>query len=361
MTKVPEEHKGVPIGPIHSSFYEPIRLKLETLGEKIKEGEFESGFARRNITEIMEGKKWDEGIYLSSRISGINSGFHNLTFVEALEDVQEVKIPDRAEGLRIVVSELNRIQSHLFANAFLNLSIEHETLFMWLMDLREKVLDWIEKITGHRVILDYFEPGGVRLDIEKQVLNDLVKELFDIVKKVQNLEEFIEAGPISIRLKEVGELRKRNAKAYSVTGPIARASGLEKDSRSSKSAYTELGFEPVHRLRGDVYARVCQRFDEIKQSINLIKRAVSNLSSGEIKSNIEDFEGKGYAENEAPRGKLTYRVEIEGNILENVSISSPTNSNLKAFIYHLVDDIPTLPDTIATFISMDPSIACMEK
>ena len=151
----------VPIGPIHPALKEPIRLKLQTEGERVVKAEIEYGYVHRGIEKIIEGKTWQKGIYLSERVCGICSYEHTQTFAETIEKISDVDVPVRAQFLRVIANELDRIQSHLLANSTFFKSMDHETLFMHVLELREYAMDSIELLTGYRVNMGWNVVGGV--------------------------------------------------------------------------------------------------------------------------------------------------------------------------------------------------------
>ena len=151
----------LPIGPIHPGLKEPLRLKLKTEGEKVIKAEIDYGYVHRGIEKIMEGKTWQKCIYLSERICGICSYEHTQTFAETLESISGVQAPLRAQYLRVITNELDRIQSHLLANSTFFKTLDHETLFMHVLALREHAMDSLELLTGNRVNLGWNVVGGV--------------------------------------------------------------------------------------------------------------------------------------------------------------------------------------------------------
>ncbi|MDI9436170.1 MAG: nickel-dependent hydrogenase large subunit, partial [Euryarchaeota archaeon] len=134
----------LPIGPIHPGLKEPVRLKLETQGEKVISAEIDFGYVHRGIERVMTGKTWQKGIYLSERVCGICSYIHTQTFAETFEKIAGERVPLRAQYLRSLTNELDRIQSHFIANSTYFKAIEHETLFMYMLHLREPIMDAIE-------------------------------------------------------------------------------------------------------------------------------------------------------------------------------------------------------------------------
>lgn len=161
----------LPIGPIHPGLKEPLRLKLHTQGEKVLKAEIDYGYVHRGIEKIMEGKTWQKCIYLAERVCGICSYEHTQTFAETIEKISDVRAPVRAQLLRVITNELDRIQSHFLANSTYFKTIEHETLFMYVLSLREHAMDAIELLTGNRVNMGWNVVGGVRMDANQSHLD----------------------------------------------------------------------------------------------------------------------------------------------------------------------------------------------
>lgn len=362
MTEERKVDVSIPIGPMHPALKEPLRIKFETEGERVKNAEADLGYVHRGVEKAMTGKPWEKAIYLSSRVCGICSGVHNMTFVETMEKIADVEPPDRARYLRVILNELDRIQSHVIANMAVALGIEHETLAMWLLGIREDSMDLIEEIAGHRILLDWCRLGGVKKNVDDEVLRKIPERLENIRKKVKRYKKIFKSGPVGLRTKNIGHLTKEEAKEAPATGPVARASGVEFDWREEHPTYQELDFSPIHRNEGDVYARTVQRFDEIPQSIELIRRATDRMEPGPIQTDAEMAAGEARHSNEAPRGKLTYfiRTDKEGKI-DDVTIQPPSILNVQACVDYMMEGAPTVPDAVAIYESTDPCIGCLER
>ncbi|MDD4255618.1 MAG: nickel-dependent hydrogenase large subunit, partial [Methanofollis sp.] len=141
---------AIPIGPVHPCWKEPVRIKCETRGEHVLSAEVEMGYMKKGIERIMQGRPWQEVMFLAERVCGICSVVHNMVFIEAMETISGITPPPRAAYLRVAVNELDRMASHLIANFSYCYTIEHETLGMYLLNEREHVLDMLERITGNR-------------------------------------------------------------------------------------------------------------------------------------------------------------------------------------------------------------------
>lgn len=354
----------LPLGPIHPGFKEPIRLKLKTRGEKVLKAEIDYGYVHRGIERVMKGKTWQKGIYLSERVCGICSYIHTQTFAETFERIAGERAPLRAQYLRVLTNELDRIQSHLLANSTFFKAIEHETLFMYMLYLREPVMDAIELLTGNRVNMGWNVVGGVRMDVKQTHLDSIMKIIVDLESEYDRYVEMFEHGPfVGLRCHDVGKMSYDEAIKARAVGPIGRASGLKHDLRENHHTYRDHmnTFKVVWRKEGDNYARNMNRFDEIRVSINLIKEVIENLPEGDVRKKIDIPAGYGDWRSEAPRGEVSYFIETNGNLIQNVSIRTPSIMNIDACAKYMMNDVATVADAVATYASVDPCIACTER
>ncbi|MDR0900988.1 MAG: nickel-dependent hydrogenase large subunit [Methanobrevibacter sp.] len=353
----------LPIGPIHPGLKEPLRLKLKTQGERVIDAEIDYGYVHRGIERIMEGKTWQKCIYLAERICGICSYEHTQTFAEVIEKISDVRAPVRAQLLRVITNELDRIQSHFLANSTYFKALEHETLFMYMLSLREHAMDAIEMLTGNRVNMGWNVIGGVRMDAKPAHLDQILQKLDMIEKDLDRYIEIFEQGPLTgLRSKDVGKMTRDQALKGRAVGPIGRASGLKHDLREEHHTYKDyLEFKPIWRKEGDNFARTMNRFNEIPQSVDLVRQAIRNLPEGDIRTQVDI--GSGYAEwrNEAPRGEVTYMAETNGNLIKHISIRTPSIMNIESCAKYMLKDVATVSDAVATYASADPCIACAER
>ncbi|AEG17978.1 hydrogenase large subunit [Methanobacterium paludis] len=353
----------LPIGPIHPALKEPIRLKLKTQGEKVLHAEIDYGYVHRGIERIMQGKTWQKGIYLSERVCGICSYIHTQTFAETFEKIAGERVPPRAQYLRVLTNELDRIQSHLIANSTYFKALEHETLFMNMLALREPVMDAIELLTGNRVNMGWNVVGGVRMDVKQSHLDSIMKIMTGLESDYDRYVEMFEHGPLlGLRSKDVGKMSKEDAIKGRAVGPIGRASGLKHDCREDHPTYQDnIDFKVIWRKEGDNFARTMNRFDEVTESIKIIKQVIENLPEGDIRKKIDLKPGYADWRNEAPRGEVSYFMETNGNLIKNVSIRTPSIMNIDACAKYMLDDVATVADAVATYTSCDPCIACAER
>ncbi|ADG13945.1 hypothetical protein Metin_1295 [Methanocaldococcus infernus ME] len=355
----------IPIGPIHPALKEPMRIKLVLEGERPVDVELEMGYAHRGIEKIMEGKHCHKAIHLAERVCGICSNVHTHTFAQCVEKISKIEVPDKAKYLRVVIYELERIHSHLLAISTYCLAIEHETLGLWLLNIREPIMDLFELITGNRINLSFNVIGGVRKDITKEMAEEIIDKINSIKEDVENVMNAFEKAPlVGLRSKGIGVLKYKDIMKTRAVGPIARASGLpESDWRLRKKIYKELKFKVKWRKEGDNFARTMVRFEEILESIRLVEKALEHYleCSGDYRVRAEIKAGEGEVRNEAHRGEVLYQMAItSGGIVKKINIRTPSVMNFESYKY-MIKTCPTVADAVATYVTTDPCVACAER
>ena len=354
---------SIPLGPMHPSFKEPCRLKCETAGERVISAELELGYMKKGIERIMRDRPWQEVLFLAERVCGICSVIHNMVFIEAMEQISHIDVAPRGAYLRIIANELDRIQSHLLANYSFCYTIEHETLAMYLLNIREEAMDLIEMLTGARVTCSFIVPGGVRCDISDQGIQRIEQGLSYIEAETTRYAKMFDEGPlIALRSKGIGILTPEAARLAHAVGPTLRASGIADDARMRHCVYQMLQFTPITRLECDCHARIMLRFDEIFQSIALIRQCLRTLPPGLIRAGGTCNRGKITHSGEAPRGELSYEITSDsyGRIKE-VYIQTPSIMNIEVCAHHMVVGVTSIADVMATYVSADPCISCTER
>ncbi|MBV1768523.1 MAG: hypothetical protein KUA29_09580, partial [Methanobacterium sp.] len=242
-------------------------------------------------------------------------------------------------------------------------ALEHETLFMYMLALREPVMDAIELLTGNRVNMGWNVVGGVRMDARDSHLQKIREISVQLESEYDKYVEMFAHGPLlGLRSRDVGKLTYDEAIKARAVGPIGRASGLKHDLREEHHTYKDnLDFKVIYRKEGDNFARTMNRFDEIRVSLDIIKQVIDNIPPGDIRTKI-DF-GAGYDQwrNEAPRGEVTYMIETNGNLIKEISIRTPSIMNIDACAKYMLKDVATVADAVATYATSDPCIACTER
>lgn len=355
----------IPVGPIHPVLKEPIRIKLLVEGENVVGSEIEMGYVHRGIEKIIEGKHYLKGIHLVERVCGICSYIHTVTYAECIEKISGIITPDKGRYLRVITTELERIHSHLIAAAVYNLTMEHETLGIWCLNARENVMDLLEMITGNRVNMGYNVVGGVRVDINKEMIDKIYKKIEDLRDDVKNLMEVFKSGPaIGLRSKGIGKIDYKVIMKTRAAGPIARACALpESDWRLRHKTYKELNFKPVWEEGGDNYARMMVRHEEIFTSIELIEKALELYmeTGGDIRVKADIKGGYGEWRYEAHRGEVVYKIGItNGGIVKKLLVRTPSVMNMESYKY-MLKTCPTISDAVTTYASIDPCVSCTER
>lgn len=354
---------SIPLGPVHPIFKEPCRIKCETFGEQVLAAEVELGYMKKGIERIMVGRPWQEVMFLAERVCGICSVIHNFVFIETMEKISKVTVPDRAAYLRVLANELDRMQSHLIANFSYCYTIEHETIGMYLLNIREIVMDTLEYLTGARVTCAYIIPGGVRFDPDEEDLSRIMNAMDQVEKETRRYMEMFEFGPlIGLRSKGIGVMTAEQVRLVHAVGPTARASGVAWDVRSEHPTYKRLSFTPIVRNEGDNFARVMIRFQEILQSVEMIRTIIKTLPEGQIRGG--GILGKGHTthQGEAPRGELTYRIKSDSHgRIQEISIQTPSIMNIEACARCMIPGVTSVADVTSAYISSDPCVACTER
>jgi len=380
----PEETKKatytIPIGPIHPALKEPIRLALSVDGEEIVDVDIFAGQVHRGIEWLgMNRNNPIQTIYLAERICGICNICHPFAFVMAVEHAAGITPPARAEYIRTIIAEMERIHSHLLWAGVAAHEIGFDTVFYLAWRVREEIMDLIEYVTGNRITKAMFQIGGVRRDITEEQFPrirqslDYYKSLFGQLKRV-----FLDDRTIRMRTKNVGILKREDALKLLTCGPSGRASGVPKDVRQDQpyGAYADLDIKAMTpdmvtgTVVGDVYDRIIVRLLEVKQAIEIIEQCLEKMPPGPILAQpkiavllktLTQAEGEGIGRAEAPRGEVIHYVRLEAgqSTLATWKVRAPTYVNLMSVPIILkgmqIADVPI------TFASLDPCMSCTNR
>ncbi|NLV28022.1 MAG: NADH dehydrogenase subunit [Methanomicrobiales archaeon] len=376
MKKAPYE---LPIGPIHPALKEPINFTFKMNGEVVEEVDFAPGRAHRGIEWMGMRRNPVQILHLCDRICGICGVAHALVFAQAVEQIAEVEVPDRAYYVRTIIAEFERIQSHILWAGVAAHELGFDTLFYLAWQIREESVDVIEYITGNRVNYAIMMIGGTRRDITPDMFPRLEQALQyyeGLLDKMVNL--FLNDKTIAMRCKNTGILTKRRALELATVGPTARASGLAMDVRidSPYAAYGDLDFDIVlpeiysSETVGDVYDRIVVRIFEVKQSIDIIRQCMKQMPDGPVLAeekyakllmNLKKASGEAFARVEAPRGEDMHFVRMNGKqeAPEMWKVKASTYSNQMAWIEILQgEQIADIPIIVA---SIDPCMSCTDR
>ena len=354
----------IPIGPYHPALKEGELFKLITEGEKIIDAEIRVGYNHRGIEKLAENLSYDKAVYLVERICGICSNVHPFCYVQAIEDIAGITIPDRARFIRTIIAEMERIHSHLLWLGVVGHILGFDTLLMWSWKARELILDRFEETTGNRQNYAMNVIGGVKKSIEPTDLVKLNETVREIGRQVNTIVDIASSDSMTLaRLKEIGVLTKEDAVDFCVVGPVARASGIRNDVRKDfpYAAYKDVSFEIPVVAEGDVWARTLIRLLEIRESISIIEQASNSMPNGPIKADrpkIPTGEGIGYVE--APRGEdIHYVITGEDGRPWRVKVRSPSVANVPSLSRMLPGY--TIADAVAIIGGIDPCFCCTDR
>ena len=370
----------IPIGPIHPALKEPIQLDLEIDGEQVVDVDVKVGQVHRSIEWLgMNRNNPVQTLYLAERICGICNICHPYCLVLAVELAADIVVPERAEYIRVIAAEMERIHSHILWAGVAAHEIGFDTVFYLTWRVREEIMDLIELVFGNRVTKAIFQFGGVRSDITADHLPriqkglDYYKSIFEQLRRI-----FLEDETVKMRCRNVGILNKEDALKLIIVGPTVRASGVPKDVRQDQaySAYADMNIKAITpdivtgTVVGDVYDRIIVRLLEVAQSIEIIEECIAKMPEGPILTEakmprllkmLTDAEGEGVGRVEAPRGEDIHYVRLEAGVstLSTWKVRAPTYANLMA--------VPTMlkgmqiADVPITFASIDPCMSCTNR
>jgi len=355
----------IPIGPQHPALKEPISLRMTVEGEVIKDVDIRLGYNHRGVEKLAESKTWIQNIYLTERICGICSHSHATCFVQGAEKLLEIEPPRRGLYLRYLVSELERIHSHLLWLGVAGHEAGFDTFFMYTWRDREVVMDLLEMISGNRVHYAINTLGGVRRDLDEVQKT----KILDGIKVLRERSEYyfnigvLEPSFVA-RLAGVGLLSAEQVVDLCAVGPVARASGVARDVRKNDphAFYDEMEFDVATADSCDVLGRAVVRIKELFESYKIVEQVIRKLPDGPIavKSPRRAKPNEVVSRYEAPRGENIHYIKSNGSDKpERLKVRAPTLANYPATVEMLrhgfIADIPLI------FAAIDPCICCAER
>ena len=352
------------VGPFHPLQEEMELFQLTVDGEIVTNIDMRTSYNHRGIEKISESLQFDQVPFLVSRICGICSATHPLAYVQAMEDLADVKVPERALYVRTIINELERIHSHILWAGLAGHFIGYDTVFMWCWKYREPVLDLLEEITGNRNNYGNVKIGGCREDVPDELKPKILKELDEIEKKMDMLTKAVLDDPVlHARLKGVGVLKKEDAIKYAVTGPTARASGVAIDVRRDDpyAAYADLDWNVIVQPEGDVFAKAVVRLLETFESIKMVRQAIKKLPAGPVATEVKEIPpGETVGHVEAPRGETFHYVRSDGgNRPVRHKARAPSYVNVPSFRASCIGG--HIADVTITLAAVDPCYSCTER
>jgi NADH-quinone oxidoreductase subunit D len=348
------------IGPVHPSTHGVFRMRSTLDGEVIIDMEPIFGYLHRGVEKLAEERTYTGVIPLTDRLDYLSSMSNNLAYCLAVEKLAGIKVPERAEHLRVILAELQRIASHLIAvGAFLNDCGAFMTPILYMIREREKILDLLEMVSGQRLTYNYMRVGGVSQDIPEEFLPALRKFVKQMPRFIDEYDQLLKENEILLaRSKGVGILPGEMAINCSASGPVLRASGVKWDIRRADpySIYDRFEFDIPTGSVGDCYDRYRVRVEEMRQSLRIIKQAMEQIPSGPVRSEVPHLVrppvGEAYAHIEAPRGELGFYLVSDNSIAPyRCHIRAPSLINLTALREMIIGW--KIQDAIIIFGSID--------
>ncbi|MEM1628509.1 MAG: NADH-quinone oxidoreductase subunit C [Desulfurococcaceae archaeon] len=361
----PVETGIVPLGPYHPALHEPEYFELYVEGEKIVDVRYRGFHVHRGIEKLAESRmSYQQVCFLAERICGICGFEHSTCYALAVEKAGKLEVPERAQFIRGVVLEIERIHSHLLWLGVIFHLLGYDTGFMHTWRIREKVMYLAELLTGSRKTYGINIIGGVRKDVSEEKKQKVIENLAELDKEfAQVIDIALSVPQVKKRLSGTGVLSKKDALKLCVEGPVARASGLNVDARRDLpyASYKYVYFKIPVYTEGDCLARALVRIDEIRESINIIQQLLDTMPKGPISLDTYEIpEGRvGIQVVEAPRGGNVHYVVTGRGRPYRWRIRAPTYSNIPALRVMLKDQ--PLADAPLIIASIDPCFSCTDR
>jgi NADH-quinone oxidoreductase subunit D len=389
---VEDERQIINMGPQHPSTHGVLRLQLELESETIRRVKPIIGYLHTGMEKTAETLTYTQGATNVTRMDYL-SPFHNeLCFSLAVEQLLGIEIPPRAQAIRVLMTELNRVSSHLLWVATQGMDMGAVSMMLYGWRERELVLQFFEAVTGLRMNHNYVRPGGVAADLPDGWEDQVESLLGAVPKGLGEYEELLSENPIFLdRAVGVGVILPEECRAYGVTGPIARASGIDWDLRKAfpYSGIDQYDFDVPVEQNGDVYDRYLVRMEETKQSLRIVRQVLETMPAGDyrtvdrkvtppprkridesmealihhFKLFTEGFkvpEGRVYQAVESPRGELgMYLVSSGGPRPWRLHARTPSFAAVQALPVMMTDSL--VADIVATLASTDPVLGDVDR
>lgn len=292
------------MGPQHPSTHGVLRLAVKLDGEVVVECHPDLGYLHRGIEKLAEHRTYVQFIPLTDRVDYLASMLQNAVYVGALEKLGDIEVPERAQWIRLIMMELQRVASHLLFFGAMALDLGATTPFLYSFREREDILDLFEMVCGARLTYNYFRPGGVSRDLPEGFQEKARAYIKKQREKLPEYDDLFTGNQIFLaRTQGVGVISAEDAVNYSLSGPTVRGSGVAYDVRKADpySLYDKLDWEVVTYPDGDVFSRFMVRRKEIEQSLNMVEQALEMIPEGELKKIPPRLK--------LPAGEVYYHIE----------------------------------------------------
>jgi NADH-quinone oxidoreductase subunit D len=318
------------MGPQHPSTHGVLRLLLELDGETVVNCVPDIGFLHTGIEKNMEAKTYQKAEVMTDRLDYLNTVGNNLVYCLAIEKLIEIDIPPRAQAIRVILTELQRIASHLVWLATQSLDLAAMSVFLYCFREREMILDILELVSGQRMMTTYIRPGGLWRDVPVE-FEDAVRQFLDYMPaRIDQYEGLLTKNPLYIdRTKKIGVISAEDAVSWGLTGPTLRGSGVSYDLRKAQpySGYEQYEFDVPTAHGGDVFARYVVRIEEMRQSLRIVQQALDKLPYGPVSSNNRKYVPP-------PRSELGTSMEA---LIHHFKLWTEGFNTPKGYVYYPVE------------------------
>ena len=360
------------LGPQHPSTHGVLRLIAKVDGERVRDVEPVIGYMHRGYEKISEVRTYAQITALVNRIDWVSGFANEVPFILGVERLAGIEAPPRAQYIRMILTELARISSHLVFISSYPLELGATTPLMHALREREYILELIEEVTGGRFHPNFNRVGGIKPNYgggsttKKQSMDlpsgffQRTDEAMDRMDKIaDDIDQLVTGNElIKMRTVDVGIIPAAKALEYGLTGPNLRASGVAYDLRKVENylPYDDIDFDVAVREGGDCYDRYMVRLDEIRQSAKIVRQAIEKIPSGPLQAKVPRVfkapKGQVYSRAENPKGEFGYFIVSEGGKMPyRLKIRSTSFSNLTILPWVLKDQL--IPDLVAIMGSLD--------
>jgi NADH:ubiquinone oxidoreductase subunit D len=346
------------MGPQHPSTHGVLRLVLKLNGESVLDVVPHLGYVHRGIEKMMESQTYLQNIHLTDRLDYLSSHINNLGYCLAIEQALDIGVPERGEYIRVMVSELQRIQSHLLWWGVCGMDLGAITTFLYGWKEREIITDIFEELCGARLTMNFFRPGGSFADVPDTFI-PRIQKVIEIMNVALDEYNTLLTNNIIFqeRTRDIGILSKEKALSYGCTGPVLRASGVSYDVRRNDpySIYDRFDFDIPIGTVGCSFDRYWIRMEEMAQSVRILEQAVKDFPGGPYRSKAQAAyslpQGSYYSQVETARGLLGIYIIAEGGAKPyRVKFRSPSFSNMSVLrdiaVGHKIADMVTILATL---------------
>ena len=328
------------VGPQHPSTHGVFRMVMQVDGEVVKDVVPYIGYLHRGAEKLCETMDYRQGIGFMDRTEYLAAFNAELSYVMAVEALAELEVPERAQWLRMILCELNRLSSHfMFMGAFGVDTGVMGTPFIYAFLGREAIIDLFEEVSGDRMMYSYFRPGGLAWDVPTNFVERVREVLKTVRQEISDVDGMFTKNEIFLaRTKGIAYVSAEDAIDFGMSGPSLRASGVPLDIRKDEPylKYNEVDWDVVTATEGDIFARYSCRLQEMRESVRIIEQCLDRLQRGAIMPEkmprmLRTPAGEVYVRTEAPRGEYgVYLVSKGGNRPYRLKVRSACLSNLQA-------------------------------